>query len=323
MPVTTFVQWIATEASREDEIREQATRIRARISARAREDNLTVRSTPNSGSFAKRTGLRRHLLGASVVEGQDVDLPFVVAPRGDDKLNELLDRFSRYTKASYPETEQQCTKSSVKLCFTNTKLSYDIVPMLATDRDDRQIILQANGERRETSVQEHMAFVRERTRKSQGQAGRVQFNECIRLLKWWREFKQDQNPILPEIPSIVIDLIAGKAFDERGVEPTYAQTMASWCGWAAHVIAARQPIHFGFLPTSEFSPWQVIDPVHSQNNVVSKWTGLQVDEFAEWFSDARDLWNRALRCDFLDDDSGSLAVMVELLGTPFRHHCGD
>jgi hypothetical protein len=99
--------------------------------------------------------------------------------------------------------------------------------------------------------------------------------------------------------------------------------MASWCGWAAHVITARQPIHFGSPPTSESSPWQVIDPMHSQNNVVSKWTGLQVDEFAEWFSDARDLWNRALRYDFLDDDNGALAVMVELLGTPFRHHCGD
>jgi len=78
--LTTFVQWIATETSREDEIREQAGRIRERIAAKAREDNLTVRSMPNAGSFAKRTGLRRHLLGASVVEGQDVDLPFVVAP---------------------------------------------------------------------------------------------------------------------------------------------------------------------------------------------------------------------------------------------------
>jgi hypothetical protein len=179
--LTTFVQWIATEASREDEIREQAGRIRDRIAAKAREDNLTVRSTPNSGSFAKRTGLRRHLLGASVVEGQDVDLPFVVAPRGDDALDELLNRFSRYTKASYPDTEQERTKSSVKLYFTNTKLAYDIVPMLATDQDDRQIILQANGERRETSVQAHTAFVRERTQKSQEQRGRVQFNECIRI----------------------------------------------------------------------------------------------------------------------------------------------
>jgi Second Messenger Oligonucleotide or Dinucleotide Synthetase domain len=199
--LTTFVQWIATEASREDEIREQARYIRDRISAKARGDDLTVRSTPNSGSFANRTGLRRHLLGASVVEGQDVDLPFVVAPHGDNELDELLDRFSRYVKACYPETELKRTRSSIKLLFTNTKLSYDIVPMLATKRDDRQIILQASGERRETSVQEHTAFVRERTRKSQEQPGRVQFNECIRLLKWWREFKQDQNPILPEVPS--------------------------------------------------------------------------------------------------------------------------
>jgi hypothetical protein len=128
---------------------------------------------------------------------------------------------------------------------------------------------------------------------------------------------------LSDVPSIVIDLIAGKAFDARGVEPTYAQTMASWCGWAAHTIAARQPVYFGSPPQNDASSWQIIDPVHSTNNVVSQWTGIQVDEFAEWFSDARDLWNRALRCDFLDDESGSLAVMVALLGTPFRHHCGE
>jgi hypothetical protein len=282
----TFVQWIATEASREEEIREQAGRIRERIAAKAREDNLIVRSLPNSGSFAKRTGLRRHLLGASVVEGQDVDLPFVVAPRGDDVLEELLDRFSRYTKASYPDTAQQRTKSSIKLTFTNTKLAYDIVPMLATDQDDRQVILQANGARRETSVQAHTAFVRERTYTSQEQPGRVQFNECIRLLKWWREFKQAQHPILSDVPSIVIDLLAGKAFDERGVEPTYAQTMASWCGWAAHTIAARQPVYFGAPPQSDASSWQVIDPVQSTNNIVSQWTGIQVDELASIIASA-------------------------------------
>src|SRR5207249_4732677 len=119
------------------------------------------------GSFAKSTGLRRHLRGRSVVEGQDVDLPFVVKPRSADeeKLDSLLSRFERYAKQAYPETERKPTNSSIVLKFSN-ELRYDIVPVLATAVADRQILIRANGDRRETSLQKHVEFTRERTRRS-------------------------------------------------------------------------------------------------------------------------------------------------------------
>src|SRR5438132_211772 len=110
-----FVDWIATDESREDEIRRKSEDVRTRICNQASKDGLVIRSTPNSGSYAKRTGLRRHMTGGSVVEGQDVDLPFVVSPRTRDQeeVNSLLDRFERYAKATYPQVERNPTKSSI------------------------------------------------------------------------------------------------------------------------------------------------------------------------------------------------------------------
>ena len=56
--VVGIVNWIATQSDREDEIREQMSNIRDAICAKAAEDDLTVRSTPNSGSFATRKRCR-------------------------------------------------------------------------------------------------------------------------------------------------------------------------------------------------------------------------------------------------------------------------
>jgi hypothetical protein len=67
--MSAFVDWIRADEAKVDTIRTQSTEIRSRISGQAEKDGLTVRSTPNSGSFEKKTGLRRHLQGDSDVEG--------------------------------------------------------------------------------------------------------------------------------------------------------------------------------------------------------------------------------------------------------------
>ena len=316
-----FVKWIATESAKEEDIREQSKNIRDRISFRAREDGLIVISTPNAGSFAKRTGLRRHLRGHSVVEGQDVDLPFVISRPKDESLDDLLNRFLEYAKASYPgNTKELPTKTSVKLEFSNSKLSYDIVPMIATEDIEKQIIMRASGEEFETSVQGHIAFIRDRTKGSKSTPGRVEFNQCVRLLKWWKEFRTDESDILEEVPSIVIELLCGKLYDLHGVEDTYAGTLAKWFGHAAHLVRNRKPIVFHEDFSSNGDKWEVIDPQNISNNIVAKWSGFQIDEFSEWFELGRDLCNRLLRQDMLDDNTGSLTTLVQLLGTPIQHH---
>jgi hypothetical protein len=144
-----FVDWIKPDPDMRENIRTQADNIREAISKQAAADGLIVVATPEAGSFAKRTGLRRHLRGNSEIEGQDVDLPFVVRPaaRDGERIEELLERFSKYATGSYPSTPQDITNSSVVLRFVTSKLNYDLVPMLMATHANHQEILKKNGRR--------------------------------------------------------------------------------------------------------------------------------------------------------------------------------
>jgi hypothetical protein len=64
-----FVDWIKPEPETRDAIREQAADIRRIISGQATTDGLSIVATPEAGSFAKHTGLRRHMRGNSEIEG--------------------------------------------------------------------------------------------------------------------------------------------------------------------------------------------------------------------------------------------------------------
>lgn len=323
--LSVFVDWIATDDAREDKIREQGDDIRTRIAAKAREDGLVIKSTPWSGSFKKRTGLRRHMLGKHPVEGQDVDLVFVVGPltKGQDVITSLLDRFMRYAVACYPDTDRVQTKSSIQLTFKGTKLSYDLVPMLAGTEEGTQILIRADGERRQTSVQKHATFVTARTKASNDLPGRVKFNECVRLFKWWREVVTGGE--VDRLPSIMIDLMCAYAFDRHGVGMTYPETMHRWFGFLAHAVGERHPIYFNDFVTWPAPPtgtgWSVIDPVNPENNIASRFSRLDVDQIFDWLSDGRDAWSHASVLDHEDDPQGALRALVGVLGNPILHHC--
>jgi hypothetical protein len=322
---TAFVDWIVTEQKREKEIEKQRGDIRQAIGTRAREDGLVVKSTPNSGSFATRTGLRRHMRGLAEVEGQDVDVPFVVAPtrKEDEKLNVLVPRFENYARLSFSTTEHHPSKSSVKLKFTSN-LSYDLVPLLATPDPERQILIRTDGERRETSVQRHVEFVISRTKLSRDTPGPVEFNELVRLMKWWRCFRQTQdNAGLTDVPSFLINLLAAHAFDVRGVRETYSDTITDWFGHLARIVRKRIPIaftDFGHAPAPSETTWAVYDPVNAENNVVSSWTGTMCDELAEWLEEARDAMYDVIAA--FDDgrENDGLDSLTKVFGTPIIHH---
>ena len=326
--LTDFVDWIRPTADTEEAIRTQAEEIRGRIKGKAIEDGLVVRSTPWSGSFAKRTGLRRHMRGNHAVEGQDVDLPFVVSPETEEgeTIDSLLDRFERYAQASYPNTSRNPTKSSIRLDFKKTKLSYDLVPMLAVPGDDlAQVLLRADGEPRATSVQKHIAFIGRRSDASNQQAGRVKFNEGVRLVKWWREMRQSQSQILDEVPTIVIDLLCAKAFDLHGVCETYTETLARWFGQMANIAERRKRVDFDdYEDPAAFQhegPWIVLDPVNPENNVVPpSWKNLQLSELAGWLADARDGMTRVIAAEAADDEVEARAELVALFGNAIETH---
>lgn len=322
--LSVFVDWVRTEPEREDEIRTRAENIRTAIAKKAREDSLDIRSTPSAGSFATRTGLRRHMRGKAEVEGQDVDIPFVVAPKtkDDQQIQTLLSRFEKYAREAYPDTERETTKSSVKLKFAD-KVNFDLVPLLATSDPERQILIRADGERRETSVQKHVEFIKSRNKKSNEMAGRVKFNEMVRLLKWWRCFRETNSTSLTDVPSFLINLLSAYAFDERGVQETYGGTLADWFGILARTVRSRSPIVFNDFVSAVPSPdglWSVRDPVNPKNNIVGKWSNLMCDELAEWFEEGRDAMYDAIAAFDGGRDNDGVDYLITVLGTPFQHH---
>ena len=323
-----FISWIRPAPDKADDVRKQRDDVRSRIKTKAQEDGLIVRSMPASGSFAKATGLRRHMLGGAEHEGQDVDCPFVVArkDKDGDPLTELLSKFEGYAKACYPDTEIERTKSSVKLKFAASKVNYDLVPMLAVDgSDDEQILLRADGERRRTSVQKHVELVQSRTKRSRDLRGSVVFNDGLRLVKWWREFQMTQGKIITEIPSFLVELLCAKAFDEASVQTGYAETLVPWFDRIYSYAAQRRDVTFDDYGTPRperiSAPWRVIDPVNTDNNAVpASWSGIQIDELRDWAASARDKLQQAIAFEMRGRDADAVALVAEIFGTSFKNH---
>lgn len=328
--LTNFVEWIKPDPDKNDDVKKRRDAIRKNITNKANEDKIIVVSTPNAGSHETKTGLRRHYKGSAEVEGQDVDLPFIVDPKSfdDNWFNSLLGKFKGYAEKSYPDTEIELTKSSIKLKFAD-KVNFDIVPMLGTKKHDEQKIHRSNGEIVTTSVQKHVQFIKSRNQKSNEQKGRVKFNECVRLLKWWRDFQGNDSYYLGgnKVPSsFLINLLAAKAFDTLSVETTYAETLWKWSGYLGNQIRSKNTICFNDFNSGsieESGVWSVIDPVTGDNNVTKNWTSIEVDELADWFDNSADNWNRVIRHHADNDDVKSLQYLVELFGNPFKNHCDN
>jgi serine/threonine protein kinase len=331
-----FVDWLKPDPEKETDMGQRAHDIRDRIRAQAHADGLVVRSTPSAGSFAKNTGLRRHVTGGSDVEGQDVDVPFVVAARSGENqpIGRLLDRFQGYADRAYPQNppKKSRTKSSIKLEFVGAKLSFDLVPMIEASEygEGYQWLLRGDGTRRLTSLEGHNHFIKRRTDASNQRPGRVKFNECVRLLKWWREFRMNNdNRSIPGIPSLVVEMLAAHAFDQKGVAATYGETLSTWFDFLYGAVLNRKRIGF-----SDYQPprgrrhaapatWMVIDPVDPENNLTHDWIDQHVDELALWLNRGRDDLQRAIDLDRRNNPQESLHHLVRIFGTPFKHHCGD
>lgn len=229
------------------------------------------------------------MLGNAEHEGQDIDCPFVVSREDDDgdALIELLGRFEQYAKETYPDTPRKRTKSSIKLEFMTSKRNFDLVPMLAVDgNDEEQILLRSDGEHRRTSIQKHTEFIRSRTKKCKELKGPVAFNDCVRLVKWWREYQVTQSKIIEEVPTFLVDLLCAKAFDEVSVQATYPETLQTRFDKIQSYAANRADITFRDFtrprPEKIDAKWKVIDPVNGENNVVpSSWSGIQLDELRD------------------------------------------
>lgn len=328
-----FVKWIAPAAETRSKIYKQADEIREKIRSRAEDDGLIVKSMPFSGSFERITGLKRYLRGNSVVEGQDVDIAFIIEPKdkNGNVLGCVIDRFERYAADAYPDSETGSSKSSATIYFKSSKLRYDLVPLFETSKKDIQRLTRKNGEERTTSVVKHIDFTKGRTGSSDALPGVVKYNECIRLIKWWRYEQQEHSNIFgneegeDKVPSFLLDLLCAIAYDNRSVDKTYPATLAMWFGFLANVVRNRKDVIFNGLGEVKHNEanWRVIDPIDNTNNLVGSWNSAKINELARWLENARDEMNRAIRYDEMGDDIESMRSLVKLFGNAFENNSED
>lgn len=325
--MSNFVNWIAPDPKTVPEFKKHADDVLERIKAKAIEKDIPVFDNLIGGSFDKKTGLRRHMLGTSEVEGQDIDLVFVVNNNDDGKhFEELVSRFSEVATLTYPATEKQPTKCSVQLMFANPLVTYDLVPVYKTEKPKHQLLVRTDLEKRLTSVQLHSEFVKKRTTKSQGMTGCVEFNECIRLAKWWKhEFSRNSYYFKDGLPSVVIELLFAKVFDDVGVQKNYAETLIQWFSKAAHYVENRTTIYFNDYvagsPAAANESWRVLDAVNFDNNVVKKWSDGQINDLLSGLKKATAELTRAVRHDMFDEANESTECLSKVFGNAFKNHC--
>lgn len=323
--IKNFVAWIAPPKESRANIKEKSDEVRKSIKEKAEADGLTIVDMPHSGSFATRTGLRRHMLGLTTTEGQDIDLPFVVKNDKETEFAPLIQRFKKYAEECYPDHEIEETKSSIKIIFEAEKLTFDLVPMFEGGKRGEQILIRNTGEQITTCIENHREFVRTRTAETKRNTGIVTFNDMIRLLKWWRIVKEHETNDKINIPSFLINLLAAKAYGQCGDDTTYPQTLANWFSYLAHIVKSKEPIWFNdyykniTLDTTQ--TWNVIDPVMSENNIVKKWSWYEVQELADWLQEASEIINRAIVADLDGRDGDSLEHLKLLFGKIFSSHC--
>ncbi len=328
-----FVDYIAPEKEKREDMKRQSDDIRKCIEKHAMEDGLTILSMPYSGSFAVKSGLKRSLRGNDEIEGQDIDLAFIMKDEDENgnPLGCLVDDFVAYLKACWPNSDIQKTKSAAYINFTGSKIQYDVVPLIDTKRKNIQKLIRTNGEERQSSVHKHADFIKKRTDESNQLKGVVKFNECLRLIKWWRYQRQTESSIFgndhddEKVPSFLLSLLCACAYDEESVYETYADTLKRWFGFLAHVLKNRKQVVFDdFIKTHDLDNsglWLVIDPMDDSNNIVGNWGNNKIDELAEWLGDGRDEIIRAIRYDEEGEDTKSLECLVNLFGNSIKNHC--
>lgn len=317
-----FIAWIKPDEETAKKTQKKAHEIRTTIAQYANRDRFVVVETRNAGSFVKCTGLRRHITGGSLVEGQDVDLAFILRDAGVPH-EEVLRRFQSYADQAYPGTSprKSATKSSIKIEFRNARMSFDLVPLLSDAPDHSyQRLHRLDGSSIRTSVQRHVDFTRSRTART---TGYVRYNHCVRLMKWWREFQQVPADRVGNVSSFMMDLLCAYALDHYKVADNYHLTLLNWFQKLGELIANRSPVYFNKAPAKTSSAWQVLDPVDGTNNIAYKWVDQNVDALAGWFRTAAVRLQEAIRQDQRSHYDQSLGSLKLLFGSPFKQYCDD
>lgn len=327
--INCFVNFIAPEQEQSSKIKEHFLQIKTRIERHAKEEGYTIASVHYAGSYAKSTGLRRHLTGGSEVEGQDIDIAVILEDKnrkGQVITHSLIPDFKRYLKEQWPDHTVNHTKSSATLSISKEQLRFDVIPLIKTKESSIQKLIRINRDERRTSIQGHTEFIKNLNR----QGTHVHFNNGLRLMKWWRYHQQidskvfKNDPGAEKVPSFLLDLLCAKAYLETPQVQTYPEMLYNWFRYLSQVINNLEPIYFGdSCPENDKGTvlWQVIDPMDISNNVVEKWAPYKIRELAEWLQDSRNLMMQAMHLDSDGKTDQSLNYLKKLFGPSIQTQC--
>lgn len=278
-----------TEAQRK-QARAELEFLEAKLSEQIKDDDpFEFVKALRSGGFPKAASLRRS-------ESADFDADLAVylraAAGADTPIDDLLDYLERLARRAYENRTTRKPKfdrsqeSCVRIVFDVTpKLNIDLVPVVALENDavpNWGVIPRRDGEKRQTSVTEHVEFVRSRNK--DGSA--VPFHQLLRLWKRWRKYaftKAEQK----KVATFLLELVLGKAYDDQehaliGEALEDLMHLARWI--VQHGLDKEISFPDSRIPApmvSHAGPVIVLDPVNRDNNVAHAWTATDRDHFIQ------------------------------------------
>jgi len=174
-----FVEYIAPDPEKRDEIKRQSDEVRDCVESKLVSDGYILEKSLYSGSLANKTGLRRNMRGNDEVEGQDIDIAFILENTDEDgnEVKCLVSTIEGYLDEKWQSSDTGQTKSSATISFASSKQSFDAVPLLKTNRKNIERLLRTNGEERQSSIKKHNEITRSRTDSSNAFKGAVRFND--------------------------------------------------------------------------------------------------------------------------------------------------
>ena len=271
--------------------------LEGRLSEYIREDDpFKFVKALRSGSFAKATALRR---SESADFDADMAVYVEVADASSTDVANLIAYVEKLARRAYkarttrrPRFEPN--ESCVRIAFRVTpKINIDVVPIVAIEHrsiPNWGVLPKRDGTRCHTSVSEHIEFVQSRNNQEHG----VPFRKLIRLLKVWRN-GAFSGPMQAKVRSFFLELLLGKAYDERkrSVTGEALRDLSMLIAWImGHELA--KPICFpdNRVPIEtkpHLGPVVVLDPVNRDDNVAADWTHADRDEFLDRLDELRDL----------------------------------
>ncbi|HEY3923556.1 MAG TPA: CBASS oligonucleotide cyclase [Acidothermaceae bacterium] len=269
-----------------DKHREQVQRLRDHLQ-RVIDDHAHYKliKTVHSGSVAKGTALR-------TISDMDVAayLDATQVPTGDEhklisELASILRTAYGATKA-YDDFEEQA--HSVKVHFHGSGLDVDVAPVIyAGLPDDRGDLITSRGDRVETSVRLHLAFIRARK-----QLYGKDYAQVIRLLKYWaREQKRARGKDF-RCKSFLLELLVTHLADSRLTLSDYPTALEEAFAWIVQGEFSESVWFDDYYVASDLAvsaePIRVYDPVNPLNNVCKNYNLNQRDLLIDAASDALD-----------------------------------